>query len=214
MQNVFNWLVKWYENETTNVLKMIARAFGWSLFGICYLFGLDTHWNFYVLAISILSIDIAFLASRKFESNYKTKAFFKNEKTTVESLDLYQVLMAAIKFVAIIPAIIFDSIEIFGIASLIMAPVIASIAKFKPFMPNGHGSVMSSSGIHNAGMQNIGSDEINATTSNFPDNAFSCDCTTNSYDNISSDPPNFGVPGFDVAGMYTGSSTAVGGISN
>lgn len=137
MKKVFDWLIKWYENETTNVLKMIARAFGWGLFGIFYLFGLETHSNFYVLAISILSIDILFLANRKFESNYKTKAFFEREKTTVESLDLYQVLMAAIKFVAIIPAIFFDSIEVFGIASLIMAPVVAIICNFKPFMPDG-----------------------------------------------------------------------------
>ena len=199
IQKVFQGIVKWYENETTNALKMISRAFGWSLFGILYLCGVDKVTNWYVLAISLLTVDILFLANRKFESSYKTKEFFIKENVTVESMDLYQVLMAFSKLVALILALIFDGIFGYMVFCLVSVPVIASISNYKLFMSYARPaySPHTSSTMASESMMSQYTPIETTSSSMYHSNTI----------------PNYGASGYDYTGSPSNSPTAIGGMS-
>ena len=214
VKKVFNKLMNVFESSYRfNILAWIARIVSFPVIVVLFC-TLDNQVSLplIIFAALILLIEWIFFTFKIKESNYKSVKFFETLKITISTYDRFcrNRLILKTSFFALF-VLVPSAFEFYFIVSFFVVTVMANSTIFKnAVFPNSatYDSSQSIVSMDNncSGAEHVAFYESNLTTSIFDDHTFPSD--------ISTDPPNYGTPGFDVAGIYTGSSTAIGGISN
>lgn len=184
-QPKMNWFFKKFENSAHfHALKMTSRLVGLVCLLTAFFFTDNEDIMLAYFAAGILLTDILFFCIGKRESHYKTKAAFEAIQATPKTLDKYNNVLLLLK------ALLFIVVPI--------APVFISF----------YGGFCVVIAAIVAGELNFrGAAPVHRKSS--LDDRYGYNSPQSSSTNMM-----YGVAGYDVAGVYTGSPTAIGGVSS
>lgn len=217
---VISSYVRLFENnQTYNVLKTTSQAFSFIVAILIYMITNSGDIAFASFFLSILGLDLIFFILQKRESQFKSALFFERNETTPKIMNRYMKTMLfiraflmglafylLIKFDRLAPSYLFDAMTYYAIFSFVGALILAYLFKYKPMI-----------GEPKDRRYNSVNDIENTNTSSFPETGgYIWDRSPSDMLSYPQLNPNrhFGLPGYNSAGIYTGSQTAIGGISD
>lgn len=188
MPKIIRSYIKLFENNRMfNVLNMTSRLVSVCVATFIYILTQDGYIAFASLFIGVLGVDLIFFILRLRESQFKSALFFEKNETSQKTMNKYTTAMLCIRMALMI---------------LALCPVIIADGFSSIHLSNVIGLYMVISYVCNFFLSGFFTKyETDLITRKDEDDCFSISDVD-------------GIPGYNSAGVYTGSPTAIGGMSD